>query len=37
VKADSAFASFPLVRISRLSVMPVTDGEWSRIEQMSNK
>jgi len=37
VKADKAFASFPLVRISRLSVMPVTDDEWIRIEGMSNK
>src|SRR5262245_3273161 len=35
VKADKAFASFPLVRISRLSVMPVTDDEWKRIEAMS--
>jgi len=35
VKADKAFASFPLVRISRLSVMPVTDDEWKRIESMS--
>jgi predicted RNA-binding protein with PUA-like domain len=35
VKADKAFASFPLVRISRLSVMPVTDDEWNRIEQMA--
>ena len=35
VKADKAFASFPLVRISRLSVMPVTDEEWSRIESMA--
>ena len=34
VKADKAFASFPLVRISRLSVMPVTDDEWERIESM---
>src|SRR6478735_1535719 len=25
IKADAAFKSFPLVRISRLSVMPVTD------------
>ena len=37
VKADKTFASFPLVRISRLSVMPVTDDEWSRIEEMSRK
>jgi predicted RNA-binding protein with PUA-like domain len=35
IKADKAFASFPLVRMSRLSVMPVTDAEWSRIEKMS--
>jgi predicted RNA-binding protein with PUA-like domain len=35
VKADKAFASFPLVRIARLSVMPVTDDEWDRIEKMS--
>jgi predicted RNA-binding protein with PUA-like domain len=35
VKADRAFASFPLVRMSRLSVMPVTDDEWARIEKMS--
>ena len=35
IKADSAFASFALVRISRLSVMPVTDDEWKRIEAMA--
>ena len=35
IKADSSFASFPLVRMSRLSVMPVTDSEWTRIEKMS--
>jgi predicted RNA-binding protein with PUA-like domain len=35
IKADRAFADFPLVRMSRLSVMPVTDTEWSRIEKMS--
>ena len=35
IKADKAFASFPLVRMSRLSVMPVTDSEWARIEKMS--
>jgi predicted RNA-binding protein with PUA-like domain len=35
IKADAAFASFPLVRMSRLSVMPVTDAEWGRIEKMS--
>lgn len=35
VKADRAFGSFPLVRMSRLSVMPVTDAEWRRIVGMS--
>ena len=35
IKADKAFSTFPLVRMSRLSVMPVTDEEWSRIERMS--
>jgi predicted RNA-binding protein with PUA-like domain len=35
IKGDRAFASFPLVRMSRLSVMPVTDAEWNRIEKMS--
>ena len=35
IKADNTFASFPLVRISRLSVMPVTDDEWRRIEEMA--
>lgn len=33
IKADPSFASFALVRISRLSVMPVTDEEWKRIEE----
>ena len=35
IKADKLFASFPLVRMSRLSVMPVTDAEWTRITDMS--
>ena len=35
IKADAAFKGFALVRISRLSVMPVTDDEWQRIERMS--
>ena len=33
IKADPAFKTFALVRISRLSVMPVTDAEWTRIEK----
>jgi predicted RNA-binding protein with PUA-like domain len=35
IKADKRFASMPLVRISRLSVQPVTDDEWDQIEAMS--
>jgi predicted RNA-binding protein with PUA-like domain len=35
IKADKSFASFPLVRMARLSVMPVSDDEWARIEKMS--
>ncbi len=31
IKADPRFEDFPLVRISRLSVMPVSDDEWKRI------
>ena len=37
IKADPAFNTFPLVRISRLSVMPVTDAEWERIETLAGK
>lgn len=37
IKADPAFADFPLVRISRLSVMPVTGREWAAIEAMSKR
>jgi predicted RNA-binding protein with PUA-like domain len=36
VKANKAFTSFPLVRLPRLSVMPVTDVEWRRIEAMTD-
>jgi predicted RNA-binding protein with PUA-like domain len=36
IKAKPAFRSFPLVRISRLSVMPVSDEEWARIERMAS-
>ncbi len=36
IKADKAFAEFPLVRISRLSVMPVSDAEWTRIETLAD-
>lgn len=31
VKADTSFTDFPLTRLPRLSVMPVSDDEWQRI------
>ncbi len=34
IKSLSQFANFPLVRISRLSVMPVSDSEWRAIEDL---
>ena len=37
VKADKAFASFPLVRMPRLSVMPVSDEEWQRLIAIPNR
>ena len=33
IKADAVFATFALVRISRLSVMPVSEAQWERIAQ----
>jgi predicted RNA-binding protein with PUA-like domain len=35
IKSEKAFASFPLVRMPRLSVMPVSEEEWRRIEAMA--
>ncbi len=37
IKASAAFQDFPLVRISRLSVMPVSDREWAEIEKMASR
>ena len=37
IKADPAFKDFPLVRIARLSVMPVSDAEWARIEALAGR
>ena len=37
IKADADFRDFPLVRIARLSVMPVTDAQWARIERMAGE
>ena len=35
IKAHRAFAAFPLTRLPRLSVMPVSDKEWAEIEQLA--
>ena len=35
IKASGRFADFPLVRLPRLSVMPVTDDQWDAIEAMA--
>ena len=37
IKAKAFFKDFPLVRISRLSVMPVSDREWNEIEKMAGR
>jgi predicted RNA-binding protein with PUA-like domain len=34
IKADPLFKDFALVRMSRLSVMPVTSGQWKRLVAM---
>jgi predicted RNA-binding protein with PUA-like domain len=37
IKADRRFASMPLTRVPRLSVMPVTPQEWEAIVTMSGQ
>ncbi len=37
IKANPKFADFALVRISRLSVMPVTGDQWAEIERLSKR
>ena len=37
IKQNPVFADFALVRISRLSVMPVTDKQWAEIERLSEQ
>ena len=36
IKADPALADLPLVRMSRLSVMPVTPEQWKLLLKMAN-
>lgn len=35
IKADSRFNDWELVRISRLSIMPVSDEIWAQIERLA--
>jgi predicted RNA-binding protein with PUA-like domain len=35
IKASGRFADFALVRVPRLSVMPVSDDQWAAIEAMA--
>jgi len=35
IKASGKFSTFPLTRLPRLSVMPVSDAEWKEIERLS--
>ncbi len=37
IKQDPAFADWELVRISRLSVMPVSPELWRRLEELSQE
>lgn len=37
IKADAAFAGWELVRVPRLSVMPVTEELWKKIEALSEQ
>jgi len=37
IKADPAFADWELVRIPRLSVMPVSESRWQRIHEMGHR
>jgi predicted RNA-binding protein with PUA-like domain len=35
IKVDPTLADWELVRLPRLSVMPVTEAQWGRIEELS--
>jgi predicted RNA-binding protein with PUA-like domain len=37
IKADPGFASLPLVRMPRLSVMPIADDVWDQILKLAGK
>jgi predicted RNA-binding protein with PUA-like domain len=37
IKAEPSLAGWDLVRLSRLSVMPVTRAQWRRVQELSRK
>ncbi len=37
IKADPLLAAWDLVRLPRLSVLPVTQAQWKRIEELSRE
>lgn len=37
IRTDPVFSRFALVRISRLSVMPVSEGEWARLMALAGE
>jgi predicted RNA-binding protein with PUA-like domain len=37
IKADPSLADFALVRMSRLSVMPVTPDQWKKLSRMGGR
>jgi predicted RNA-binding protein with PUA-like domain len=37
IKADPLLADWELVRLPRLSIMPVSEAQWRRIEELSRK
>jgi predicted RNA-binding protein with PUA-like domain len=36
IKSDKVFAGFDLLRIGRLSIVPVPDAMWKRIEELAS-
>jgi predicted RNA-binding protein with PUA-like domain len=37
IKADPLLAKWDLVRLGRLSVLPVTEAQWQRVEELSRE
>jgi predicted RNA-binding protein with PUA-like domain len=37
IKADKLLAGWDLIRLPRLSVLPVSEAQWRRVEELSEK